>query len=33
MDAIRLVTVSRKILWTVTPLPGIATASQNGEVC
>lgn len=30
-DAIRVVTVSKKIPWTVTPLLGIASASQNGE--
>lgn len=33
MDAIRVATVSRKTPWTVTLLPGIATASRNGEVC
>jgi len=32
-DAIRVVTVSKKIPWTVIPLPGVAAASQNGEVC
>lgn len=32
-DAIRRATVSRRILWIATPLPGIASASRNGEVC
>lgn len=30
-DAIRLATVPRRTPWTVTPLPGIASVSRNGE--